>query len=77
MYDDGSFAVLLVAIVVLFGVFIILISDDSNGPQAKQSDIQAACARHQGVRQIIDTSDKPINGIVTVVCKDGKVVQAK
>lgn len=73
---DGSFAGLLAASVVLFGLFIILISDD-NGPQAKQSDIQAACARHQGVRQIIDTSDKPIHGIVTVVCKDGRVVQAK
>lgn len=69
--------VFILGVVALFTLLVIVVTDNSNGPQAKQSDIQAACARHQGVRQIIDTSDKPINGIVTVVCKDGKVVQAK
>lgn len=69
--------VCILALLAAVSIGIVLLLDDGVGPQAKQSDIQAACARHQGVRQIIDTSNKPINGIVTVVCKDGRVVRAK
>lgn len=41
--------------------------------QANPDDIRRPCALRDGVQQVVTTDYASINGVVTVVCKDGTV----
>ena len=40
-----------------------------------QADIEMACADHGQVQQVVGNAWEGIEGTVTVVCKDGRVVE--
>lgn len=40
-------------------------------------DIEAKCYQHQGVQQIVTSEYEGVDGMVTVVCKDGTVEKVR
>lgn len=60
---------------IMIWIALIFFIDGLNQPS--QADIQAKCVGHDGVQQVVGTDWVSIEGIATVVCKDGTVLKVR